>query len=148
VTLYPCSACGARPSGIKLSSVTWAWNNADGQRSAWRQRLCAGCYAQRILSLPLLAPEAALVCPLCGIGLEPPDMDPVYATSYVPGFGKIDHEWPTCGACAVQLRSSAQENALRLEDRRDQFGGLGPGPRTDTGPIPAADVWASLGLRP
>lgn len=147
MALYPCSGCGSRPVGVKHASATWAWNDANGRRVAYRQRLCVGCFAQRVLALPLVQADQELTCPYCGISTGE-GMDPNYCTAFVPGTGRFDFEWPTCAPCAVQLRTHAQEGGERLEDRLDQFGGLGPGPRTPAGPISATTVWDSLGLRP
>src|SRR5664279_2601384 len=108
MSLYPCSACEDRPVGVKLASVTWAWNRADGSRAAYRQRLCVGCYAMRVLAKPLLAFNAPLTCPGCGEMVSSRSMAPIFATSFLPGQGRFDHEWPTCGACQARWIGEAQ----------------------------------------
>lgn len=147
MSLYPCSACSVRPAGQKLASSTWAWNRADGSRAAWRQRLCVGCVAQRVLALPMLESDQDLTCPACGISTEQ-DMSPIYATVFVPGSGRFDFEWPFCPPCAATYQGYAQVGAEQLEDRRESFGGLGSGPQTDHVPASAAATWESLGIVP
>lgn len=143
MSLYPCSSCGQRATG-KLSSVTWAWNRADNQRVAYRQRLCVGCFTVNVLGLPMLPAEAEITCPRCGIGTQN-DMDPIYATAFVPGIGRYDLEWATCAPCAVEVRVAAQENAELLADRQQgSLGAGGSGPQT----ISAGDTWRALGLEP
>jgi hypothetical protein len=140
VSLYPCSSCGKRPQG-KLSSVTWAWNRADATRTAWRQRLCLSCFTLNVQGLPQLSPDQEIVCPRCGIGTAS-DMDPVFATAFVPTVGRFDFEWATCASCAVEVRRLAQEGAEQLDDRRqDRLGAGGSGPQTYS----AAETWAALG---
>lgn len=143
MSLYPCSCCGSRPQG-KLSSVTWAWNRADGTRVAFRQRLCLSCFTLYVQGLPMLPPDSEIVCPRCGIGTEH-DMDPVYATAFVPTIGRYDFEWATCASCAVEIRNAAEVGAEKLEDRQQGSLGAGAsGPQT----IAAAQTWASLGRAP
>lgn len=139
MTLIHCSYCGERP-GTKLSQVTFAWQRADRQRTAYRQRLCAGCFAQNVLGLDKpVVPSDPLTCPSCGIDTEH-DFDAVYATAFLPGFGKITYEWPLCAACAVEIRNRAQVNAEHLEDR--QLGAPAAAPSPDD----ATSVWAQLGI--
>jgi hypothetical protein len=141
VTLIHCSYCGERP-GTKLSQLTFAWNNANRERVAFRQRLCAGCFAVNVLALDKpVNPTDSLTCPACGIDTEH-DFDAVYATAYVPGFGKISYEWPLCAPCAVETRNRARKNAERLEDR--QLGAAAEAPSSNEAP----DVWSGLGIRP
>lgn len=141
MTLIHCSYCGERP-GTKLSQVTFAWQNANRERVAWRQRLCAGCYATNVLGLDRpVVPTDPLTCPACGINTEY-DFDAVYATAFVPGFGKLTYEWPLCAPCAVEIRNRAQTNAERLVDR--QLGASDAAPSSSDAP----DVWAQLGITP
>jgi hypothetical protein len=141
VSLAHCSYCGQR-NAPKYAQVTWAWRNANNERVAWRQRLCPGDYAQLVLKWDSeIAPEGSLTCPGCHIDTEY-DYDAVYATTFVPGFGKQSYEWPFCGACAVPVRAEAMVNAERLEDR--PVGGLESAPNSD----PASAVWSQLGIVP
>jgi hypothetical protein len=141
VSLAHCSHCGERNSA-KYSQVTWAWTLADRTRVAYRTRLCPGCFAELVLSLDRpLEPGANLTCPACGIDTEN-DYDAVYATCYVPGFGKVAYEWPLCGVHAVSVRAGAMHGAERLEDR--PVGGPAEAPNTDA----ALAVWAALGITP
>jgi hypothetical protein len=141
VSLAHCSYCGQRNSP-KYSQVTWAWNLADGHRTAYRQRLCPGCFAQLVLKLGEASyVDTTLTCPACGIDTEH-DYDAVYATCYLPGMGKVSYEWPLCAPCAVPVRVEAMVNAEHLEDR--PVGGLAQAPNTDD----ATSVWAQLGIEP
>ena len=141
MSLIHCSFCGKREAP-KYAQCTWAWQNANRERVAWRQRLCPGCFAVNVLALEKdVAATDPLTCPACGIDTEH-DYDAVYLTAYVPGAGKIRYEWPLCAPHAVEVRIRAQENAERLEDR--QLGASPQAPSQDDAP----DVWASLGIRP
>lgn len=144
MSLIPCDFCRQRVPE-KLSQVTWAWYRADGERVAYRQRLCLTCFATKVL--PLDKPldfENGLTCPLCGIDVEH-DMDQNYMTSYLPGSGKYQLEIPTCGACAVKVREVAQTGAERLENRRVEGPSDSPGPSTQP---TRESYWSALGINP
>ena len=141
MSLIPCDFCGKRVPE-KLCQATWAWYQANGDRVAWRQRLCTACYCTNVLPLNLPMDFEALKCPSCGISTEH-DMDPCYATVFVPGGGREQFEFPTCAPCAVEIRNRAQHGASRLEggERR----GAGPGPST---PTTRESYWSGLGIIP
>jgi len=142
MSLIPCDFCGSRVPE-KLAQATWAWYRADGQRVAWRQRLCTACYCQNLLPLDKPTDFDAITCPACGVATDH-DMDPVYATVYVPGSGKNSFEFPTCPACAVELRNRAQHGAVRLEDRQS-VEGPSAGPSTTT---TRESYWSKIGILP
>lgn len=143
MSLIPCDFCHQRVPE-KLSQVTWAWYRADGVRVAFRQRLCTGCFAQRVLPLDQQLDYAnGLTCPVCHISTDD-DMDPVYATAFIPGHGRLQLELATCAGCAVKVREVAQEGAAKLE------GGRVEGP-SDTSPSTLTtreSYWAALGIAP
>jgi hypothetical protein len=140
MALRPCSACEQRVDG-KLSSCYWSWNLADRSRVAWLQRLCVTCFCASVLAL-MEKPDlnGPILCPMCHAPSSD-DMDPVFCKVYVPGAPGQLLELATCPRCAVELRGRAQTGAERLPDRSEEFGGQAP-------KLSAADVWASLGLRP
>jgi hypothetical protein len=140
--LQPCSSCGQR-STSKLSTVYWAWNLADHSRRAYRQRLCITCYCMSVAPLSGEQDMEHLACPLCHVGTDD-DMDPVYATVFVPGTPKFRIESPTCAPCAVEVRNRAMQGADDLEDRQQ----LGVGAETSAPTYTAADAWASIGVVP
>jgi ribosomal protein S27AE len=142
MSLIPCDYCHKRVAE-KLAQATTAWYRADGQRVAWRQRLCTQCYCTNILPLDKPVDFDNLTCPACGISTEH-DMDPTYVTVYVPGAGKNQFEWPTCSACAVKVRGRAQEGAVKLEDRQS-VEGPSAGPSTMT---TRESYWSGIGIIP
>jgi hypothetical protein len=144
VPLQPCSACRVRPTE-KLSQVTWAWNPRPLERLAYRQKLCLACFVQRFTAYDKpIAPTGALTCPGCGIETEH-DMEPVYATAFIPGVGKHTLEMPLCGACAVNVRVAAQENAELLPERAAPGSGAwSQAPDT----APQLSAWERLGILP
>lgn len=142
MSLIPCDYCGLRVPE-KLCQATWAWYRADGVRVAYRQRLCTGCFCANVLPLDVEANYEALTCPACGIDTSH-DMDPMYATCFLPGSGKRSIEAPTCAACATELRVRAQKGATKLEDK-EQSRGQDPGPST---PTTRESYWANLGILP
>lgn len=142
MSLIPCDFCGKRVPE-KLAQVTWAWYRADGQRVAYRQRLCTACFCANLLPLDVEPNFDALTCPACGISTEH-DMDPCYATAYIPGQGKTSIEAATCPSCAVEIRSRAQQGAVRLEDR-PSVEGPSAGPSTMT---TRESYWSSVGILP
>lgn len=139
--VIPCSGCEQREPG-KLMQVTWAWYRADGERVAWRQRLCETCAAASVFELHATTLGNPTLCPVCHSSWKD-DMDPVYATFYPPGVGKVQGEYPTCGACAVDVRVRAQKNATRMEDRPLPSEGQVPGPQTSW-----QDTLRALGIVP
>lgn len=140
MSLYPCSACAERVPG-KLSQIYWAWNRADGTRRAVKQRLCMTCFCMHVLPVATAAMEALVACPVCHTSTVS-DMDPVYATIYMPGQPQMDAEMALCGPCAVEVRNRAQLGAEDLPDRQGELGGSSPPPVT------SADAWKALGLDP
>jgi hypothetical protein len=141
VPLVPCSVCRERPAD-KLAQVTFAWSPQPRERVAYRQRLCLGCFAGRVLTLDKpIEPTGPLTCPACGIDSEK-DMEPVYATAFVPGVGKMTYEWPLCPTHAAVVREAAKENAELLPERDPESRGLAP--RT----APQTSAWAALGIVP
>jgi hypothetical protein len=142
MSLFPCSACGARRPG-KLSNATWAWWNADNERSAWRQRLCVDCYVANVATIEQSTRDDPMNCPVCHTDAGE-QMDPCYLTIYIPGVGPMRLEMATCAPCAVEIRNRALVGAEKLPDRRTESVGQGPGPQTD----PATSVWQQLGIQP
>jgi hypothetical protein len=140
VSLYPCSSCSQRVPG-KLCQIYWAWFQADDVRVAYRQRLCMTCFSASVYAPMLDAMNDLVSCPICHAGTAS-DMDPVYATIYIPGQPQIQSEMALCGPCAVEMRNRALVGAEKLPDRRDESGGSSPPT------ISAADSWAALGIRP
>jgi hypothetical protein len=137
--LIPCALCGKREPG-KLTHCTWAWYRADGERSAWLQKLCFTCVCTSLVPLVTAAREEPLKCPVCHT--DPgDDMDPVYCTYFLEGVGKQQGEWATCGPCAVAVRERAQRGATKREDRPIQSEGQGSSPQTDW-----RELYRSLGL--
>jgi predicted RNA-binding Zn-ribbon protein involved in translation (DUF1610 family) len=137
--------CGSCKQQVleKLASLYWAWTNADGRRRAWKQKLCASCVQDDVVGLIVAAEQPLLVCPSCGESTVD-DMDAIYLTYCLPGMPTGQSEMPTCGSCAVAIRTKALRGAVELPDRQAEAGvGVG-GPQ----PIDAAGAWAALGLRP
>lgn len=141
MSLIPCDSCAKRVPE-KLSQATWAWYGPEGVRVAYRQRLCTACYVTHVLPYDKPLEMDALTCPGCGIGTDH-DMDPVYATVYVPGAGREQFEFPTCSACAGIMREFATATGTRLENR-ERVEGPGASPST---PTTRESYWASIGLR-
>jgi len=137
--LSPCTYCGARDQG-KNAWLSWAWNRADNTRVAWRQKLCRTCVATNLAPLLVEAQQEPLNCPVCHMTAGDA-MDPVYVTYILPGWGKEQGEFATCGACAVQVRQRAMQGGELLPDR-----GLGVEAAAST--HTATSVWDALGLRP
>lgn len=143
MSLIPCDSCAKRVPE-KLSQATWAWYRADGVRTAYRQRLCTACYCMNILPLDKPLDLEELHCPACGISTQH-DLDPVYATVYVPGLrAKQQFEFPTCGACAVEIRNRAQRGAQFLPDRRGVEGPDSSPSSTTT----RESYWSGIGIAP
>lgn len=133
-----CAGCGTRLGG-KLASLYWAWFRADGERTAWKQRLCAICTGTRLGTLLAHSTEdssALTMCPACGADAST-DLDPIYLTVYPPKRERLDFELTTCAPCAARIRSAAQENAEKLANRSL--------PSSDDS---ATRAWDALGLSP
>jgi len=142
MSLIPCDFCTKRVPE-KLAQVTTAWYQADQQRVAWRQRLCTACFCMNVLPLDKEMNFDALTCPACGISTDH-DMDPVYVTAFVPGGGRQQFEFPTCAACAVEIRNRAQHGAVKLEGSESR-GASASSPST---PPTRESYWSNLGIRP
>jgi len=142
MSLIPCDYCGSRVPE-KLCQVTWAWYAADGRRTAWRQRLCTACFCSNLLPMDVPLDFGSLTCPACHISTEH-DMDPVYATAFIPGQGKQQFELPTCPSCAVKVRAAGQKGAVKLED---QTSVEGPSASPST-PTTRESYWSGIGIIP
>lgn len=135
-----CAICERDGLG-KPVSLYWAWNNADGHRRAWKQKVCYDCFRDRYSKLVIAAMEPVLMCPNCSISTAD-EYDAVYLSYFVPGMPSDSSEMPLCGACAVDVRNTALLGATALDDRGVGVGG--PQPVAPTG----AEVWEALGLKP
>lgn len=140
MSFYPCGVCGDKPVRTKLAQIYWAWFEASGERHAVRQRLCPSCYV-RWYATPLTDqqnnPEQ---CPYCH-GSVGADLDPTYATVYIPGHEYLEVALATCANDAAVLRENAKMGSIVLADRQPAVGGPQP-------PNSATSVWDDLGLRP
>jgi hypothetical protein len=58
-------------------------------------------------------------CPACGSDAST-DLDPIYLTLYLPKQDPREFALSTCGPCAVSLRGSLQQGAMRLPERNGQ----------------------------
>lgn len=137
--LVPCSYCGARDKG-KNAWLVWAWNRADNVRVAYRQRLCLDCTATNLSPLLINAQDDPFNCPVCHTN-PGEQMDPTFVTYVLPGWGKEQGEFATCGPCAAEVRIRGQRGADLLEDRQVGVGAAAP---TQT----RVSAWDALGLRP
>jgi hypothetical protein len=119
MNIHGCSVCRTRTGG-KLASVYAAWFRADGERTAWKQRLCVQCLTHELAQLLRSAAqnsEDLSVCPACGMDSSE-TMDPLYLTVYVPKQEAREYALPTCTSCAATLRVSLQQGAEKLTDRQ------------------------------
>lgn len=138
--LFKCPVCSQRP-GEKPTTVYWAWQDVEGGRHAYRQKMCRGCFADQVAPLDKpLEPGANLTCPHCGIDTEA-DYDAMWANCFIPSYGRHDIEAPTCGACAAKLRIWVIDHSDPAEDRS----------RADIGPRPGFtgdEVLRAMGIVP
>lgn len=138
MSIRPCSMCRRRVPG-KLCSAYWAWFTADGERVAWKQKLCQACllsHFQVILRSASSASMDGLMCPGCG-GTSETDLDPVFLILYLPKSDPREFELNTDAACAAKIRVSIVDHGDRLENRELES----RGPST-----PSNDPWAELEL--
>jgi DNA-directed RNA polymerase subunit RPC12/RpoP len=121
VSVRPCSLHGKKIDG-KLASLYSAWFRADGERTAWKQLLCAPCVKEVIA--PMLAAvsdesQDATACPACGSDSSS-DLDPIYLNLYLPKQDAKEFALTTCSSCAAKLRISLQQGATKLPNRDGQ----------------------------
>jgi hypothetical protein len=138
MSIRPCHLCRQRVPG-KLSSAYWAWFLADGERVAWRQRLCMPCLTNHFLPILRNASSTSMdvsTCPACG-GSSESDSDPVFLVLYLPKTDPKEFELNTFAACAAKTRGSIFELGERLPNRQAEV----RGPSSD-----ALDPWAELEL--
>lgn len=136
-----CSMC-SEAVRERLTWCVWAWNRSDGERVAYKQRLCLACVTETLAPLYVACERDDLTCPSCGIDTSG-DYDAIYATFIPRGVGKMHLEAPTCGACAAKIRVRAMEGAERLADREVGVRGQESAPNLD-----ASSPWAAIGLVP
>lgn len=139
MSVFHCGQCDQRTHG-KLGTIYWAWFNADDRRIAYRQRLCAPCFANNVLGLYQDAETNPNNCPSCHAGVGG-DLDAIYATVYLPKREAIELVLPACAVCAVPLREQAKHGAKLLEDREEGVRGRSP----STSPT---NAWDAMGLAP
>jgi ribosomal protein S27AE len=141
MSLTPCDRCRKRVPE-KLCQTTWAWYRTDGERVAYRQRLCTACFAATLLPISEAPDFENLSCPACHVSTDR-DMDPVYATVFFPGMGKQQYEFALCAPCAVEIRNRAQEGAVKLEGMESRGASASPSTLTTR-----ESYWAGLGIIP
>ncbi len=134
MSALPCAMHGHRIDG-KLATAYWAWFRADGERTAWKQRICAPC-VREVLGALLAAAAAensdVTACPACGKDSSQ-DLDPIYLNLYLPKQEGREFALTTCAVCAVTLRQRFLERAVKLPNRE-----LSPGSETSAS---ASDDW-------
>jgi hypothetical protein len=144
-SLVKCVGCGER-CGSRPIGVYWRWMRADGVWKHYYQRVCAGCYAAKVLPLDVDHPgDMRLTCPGCGIDTED-DYDGVYTTSF-PGKGpQVNTESAFCGVCAAVLRLWVVDHARDT----DTHEGAPRPPHESRGSEPAsgATVLRDMGIQP
>lgn len=131
---------GCEPQKEALTWTVSAWVRADGERVAFKQKLCYTCVASTLAPLWTACQSDLMTCPNCGIDTTN-DMDAVYVTFIVKHAGKMQAEAPFCGACAVGYRNWAMEGAEKLENREIEVRGQDPGPSPT-----ASQTLAALGF--
>jgi hypothetical protein len=137
MSFRPCSICEQRFPG-KPATLYSAWFRVDGVRTAYKQRLCPGCFATAYLETlrGVSAHDGAeQTCPLCGASTKD-DLDPIYLTLYLPKQPEREYEIGSCAACAAKLRIVLQQGGEPLADRTRQAGG----------PSPSPSAWESVSL--
>jgi len=110
---------------------------ADGNRTAWKQRLDADCLVATYGSLLGKSNSDSTdddTCVACG-GTSASDWDPVFLNLYLPKQEVREYELHTCAACAAKLRITMQQGAERLEDRST---------RSPSPSAPSTDAFANL----
>ena len=126
MSIRPCSICKRRVPG-KLATSYNAWFLANGQRIAYRQRLCLPCLSTSYRALFQASATSTLTetptCPGCG-GESEKDSDPVFITLYLPKQEPREFELNFDAACAAKTRGVMSEGAELLADR--QASGEGP----------------------
>jgi hypothetical protein len=121
VSVRPCSLHGKRIDG-KLAALYSAWFRADGERTAWKQLLCAPCVREVISPLLAAVTENSsdvTACPACGKDSSE-DLDPIYLNLYLPKQDAKEFALTTCGSCAATLRIGLQQGATNLPNRDGQ----------------------------
>lgn len=118
MSAFPCSVHGRKVDG-RMASIYSAWFLANGERTAWKQRVCVDCVRSHLAPLLAHASEDspdAVACPACGSDASE-DLDPIYLTVYPPKQERREYALTTCAPCAVTLRLRLQERAERLPNR-------------------------------
>ncbi len=132
MSAYPCSSHGAKIKG-KLATVYSAWFDSEGERQAWKQRLCAPCLTTLADSFKAaLSTNASdlTVCPMCGQDSSTV-LDPIYLNVYLPKRDPEEFALCTCSSCAPSLRSLLLVGAQRLTNRGTGSGAPGGAPDPD-----------------
>jgi hypothetical protein len=121
-----CSICRERPRG-RLASIYWACWTGDGDREAWKQRYCKGCYSDaraEWLDNLFTSGEAspAGTCPLC-LDIVEDDLVQLFATGFVPGQDAYRYAFDLCPTHFAEAGGKARAGSEPLRDR----GLAGPG---------------------
>ena len=117
---YPCSSCGQRVQG-RIASAYVAWFKADGERVAYKLRLCFDCV--RVNFTPLFVamreadPAVLTWCPICAKETPSAELDPVYLTLYLPKDEPKEYAFQFHAVCAAKFRGPVATNGTRLPDR-------------------------------
>lgn len=141
-SLVKCQGCGER-CGTRPVGVYWRWMRGDGAWKKYYQRVCAACYAAKVLPLDVPHPgNERLRCPQCGIDTED-DYDGIYSTSFPGGGPQVNVDAPFCAPCAAVFRVWITDHARDT----DAVEGA-PVPLRQEGGFDAGSTLTSLGRLP
>lgn len=122
---YPCSNCGEKPPW-KLATVMAWWYEENGERCAWRSRLCADCLTLLADSLKAgaLADSSLLsACNMCAKDVSTGYRE-TYLNVYPPKQPPVERVAATCVSCADILRTAFSDRGERLQDRNARAAAL------------------------
>jgi hypothetical protein len=119
-----CSMCRTKPRG-RMANIYWACWTGDGDREAWKQRYCKGCYGDACsawLDALFLAGDErpAGACALCPDLVED-DLVQLYATGFVPGKDAYRFAFDLCPPHFNEAGEKARAGSEPLRDRLSSF---------------------------
>lgn len=134
-----CSLCESPVVG-KTATVYLAWWNGEDDRTAYRMRCCASCFASSLYDVVVGGMDADGDSELCAGCHGPVDASDkmVYATVYLPKRDRFDAELRLCERCSQVLLKAWVISAVLLENRRVE----GP----SNGAPQLSDPWSQLQL--
>lgn len=110
------------PARSKMASIYWAKFGPGNDREAWKQRWCKPCFQEFFgpwyrSELDAYLDGGTVHCLYCDES-NPNNLQPFFATAYLPGHEKESLDVEVCLSHLPNFEESIRRGAVALQDRQ------------------------------